>query len=303
MSIFERTEWNEIRDLVNLCWEHYAGVKNKSFVVKPSIPILWFGDLEAYFNSDIKILTVGSNPSDLEFAVENQRKKDSNKNPLPITPSFKRFTGAERICEKLHLSSEEIKTYTLILNKYFKNENRYNWFNCFEPILNGFSASYDELGAYIQKDENYRNSNYNNIAIHTDIYSPLATSPTWSDLEEDSKMILGKGTNLWVSLIDILKPDIILMGYGFHDFKEIVNQLGLKKVLPDEEVFRRYTTCKNGSVKKNTFVDLYKYSRNNINSIVVYGTKSQKPFDRIEKKDRYLLGKNIENMFMKGELR
>lgn len=302
MNIFEMTEFSQIVNLINLCWNHYNKVKNNKFVVNPSIPILWFGDLEAYFDSDIKIVTVGSNPSDLEFALENRRKKDLDKNLLPITPSFKRFIGAESIFEKLHLSYDESKTYSLILNNYFKNKEHYDWFSCFEPVLNGLSASYYKSGVYRQKDEFYRVNSYNNIAIHTDIYSPIATNPTWSNLK-NNKVIFREGTDLWVSLIEILKPDIILMGYKPSDFEKIVNKLSLKKVTSDEDVFRRFITCKDGREKKNTYSDLYKYSNENIDAIVIYGTKSSRPFDRIEKSDRFLLGKDIKDMIMKGGLK
>ncbi|WP_406541636.1 hypothetical protein [Clostridium ljungdahlii] len=256
-------------------------------------------DLDAYFNSSIKIITVGSNPSDLEFASEDKRKKDSNENVLPSTPSFKRFKGAENIFNKLNLSEEEVKKYSLILNNYFKNKNRYNWFSCFEPILNGFLASYNEKGVY-NKNEEYRISKYGNIAVHTDIYSPLATSPTWSDLYNSDKSILSQGTDLWVSLLEVLKPNVILMGYKPSDFKKIVNRLGLKKFNDNKEFFREYTKCKNGSPKKNTYCSLYVYDKNYVKSVVVYGTKANRPFDKITKEDRYILGRDVKNMLSIG---
>ncbi|WP_406541637.1 hypothetical protein [Clostridium ljungdahlii] len=43
MSIFERKEWNEISNLIIKCWKHYNSVKSNNFIVKPSIPVLWFG--------------------------------------------------------------------------------------------------------------------------------------------------------------------------------------------------------------------------------------------------------------------
>lgn len=36
-------------------------------VVLPSVPIAWFGDLEAYLDSPLRVITVGLNPSRLEF--------------------------------------------------------------------------------------------------------------------------------------------------------------------------------------------------------------------------------------------
>ena len=43
--------------------EHFQIVANQSFVVQASIPILYFGDCEAYYQSPIKVVTVGLNPS------------------------------------------------------------------------------------------------------------------------------------------------------------------------------------------------------------------------------------------------
>jgi hypothetical protein len=48
--------------------EHFNDVKDSELVVSNSIPILFFGDLEAYLNSPIKIVTVALNPSDKEFS-------------------------------------------------------------------------------------------------------------------------------------------------------------------------------------------------------------------------------------------
>jgi hypothetical protein len=36
-------------------------------IVPNSIPIVWFGNVERYFKSELKIITVSLNPSDIEF--------------------------------------------------------------------------------------------------------------------------------------------------------------------------------------------------------------------------------------------
>ena len=43
--------------------EHFKDVKDSELVVSNSIPILFFGDLEADLNSPMKIITVALNPS------------------------------------------------------------------------------------------------------------------------------------------------------------------------------------------------------------------------------------------------
>ena len=46
---------------------YYNNSCNLDFVVKPSLPILYFGDMVAYFKSDFKVITAALNPSDAEF--------------------------------------------------------------------------------------------------------------------------------------------------------------------------------------------------------------------------------------------
>ena len=60
--------------LLNSTIEHHQ-LSNQNFIVKPSLPILYFGDLNEYFNSEIKIVTVALNPSDMEF---KRYKSDKN---------------------------------------------------------------------------------------------------------------------------------------------------------------------------------------------------------------------------------
>jgi len=49
--------------LIEECWRIYKKHKEEDFIVKPSIPILFFGDSEKYFESELKVITVGLNPS------------------------------------------------------------------------------------------------------------------------------------------------------------------------------------------------------------------------------------------------
>lgn len=49
--------------------EYFDTHKNNELVVKPSLPILYFGNLDAYRKSELKVITVGKNPSDNEFRL------------------------------------------------------------------------------------------------------------------------------------------------------------------------------------------------------------------------------------------
>jgi hypothetical protein len=159
-------------------------------VVNPSIPIMYFGDYLSYRKSKLKIITVGLNPSNLEF----QENTNSS-------PSYFRFP-----------QWEIDNNYLEALNEYFKTGKSYdNWFEMgYENVLNGLDASY-----YSKKEKC-------NIALHTDIFSPVATSPTWTRLSSDTKIKLQKeGFEIWEKLIKVLSPDIILTALSKNDCANI----------------------------------------------------------------------------------
>lgn len=146
--------------------------KNNEFVVKNSIPIIWFGDINKYLQSKRKILTIGLNPSDKEFSEPRFKPIDFNKPDNDIVN---------------HL----IET----LNNYF-SFNPYKWFNQFEKLLNFFDCSYKPLYTY--------------QAIHIDFFSSIATTPTWGNLDDYQKNQL-KNIELFFKLYHILDPDLSLI--------------------------------------------------------------------------------------------
>ena len=79
MASKQKIDETKIDDLINEIGQEFEQLKNlpetAEVVVPDSIPILWFGDLEAYEKSDLRVLTVSKNPSDAEFG-ENQRFKN-----------------------------------------------------------------------------------------------------------------------------------------------------------------------------------------------------------------------------------
>jgi hypothetical protein len=152
--------------------------------VKPSIPILFFGDSRRYLSSPLKVVTLGLNPSGVEFPENNRFlrfEKAKNLNPLVQDAGF-------------------VSAYLDALNGYFQSPPNHpytRWFNSFEPLLQGLDCSY--FGAAT------------NTALHTDICSPLATNPTWSKLSpEVQSRLLQRGPRLWHTLIEWLSPDIII---------------------------------------------------------------------------------------------
>jgi len=158
----------------------------------PSIPILYFGDVESYKKSEHKIITIGLSPSHNEFPYPNR---------------LTRFKNIEKLDLNSNWSNQDIDIYLNSLNMYFKHKP-YNWFDSFEPILNGMLASY-----YPGKI---------NTALHTDICSPHATYPTWSKLGETQQNTLrNEGKQFWNRLVEILQPDLMMISIARKHTKMI----------------------------------------------------------------------------------
>ncbi len=169
--------------LISEAWELYANADGTACVVNPSAPILFFGDLYRYRTSPCKIITVGLNPSRIEFPNPNR---------------FTRFKAAEEIYPAITQGNEPYAAYVDSLCNYFIDDPYRAWFGSLEPILQGAASSYYP--------------GQSNRALHTDLCSPLATDPTWSRLPAASRNILKEsGVNLWHRLIGYLEPDVVLI--------------------------------------------------------------------------------------------
>ena len=151
-----------IDELVAGAWRAFENAAALPARVCPSIPILFFGDLQAYFDSAVRVLTVGLNPSRREFPSESD---------------FQRFPIAEGI------AVSEVNPYLDALSTYFRTHPYRNWFRSFEPMLNGLGASYYE--------------GQDSTALHTDICTPVATDPTWSRLGRAARRVLHSGMVCW----------------------------------------------------------------------------------------------------------
>lgn len=170
------------KQLIELINNEFNFFKNLNFnhkIVPNSIPIIWFGNAEKYLKSELKIITVSLNPSDIEF---KEVKTD--------TPSTNfRFSEFDGTAESIYRS----------YNNYFTTNPYNTWFkSSFDAVLKSFSASHYD--------------NAINTAIHTDIGCPYATNPTWGGLTKGEKSILEPiGTKSWHNLVEIIEPDLILI--------------------------------------------------------------------------------------------
>ena len=167
--------------LIEEAWRQYHRAEVFSFVVRPSIPILFFGDSQRYGRSQLKVITVGLNPSRMEF---------------PGDDAFSRFRQAQHVYPDI-LGGRFYDQYLAALNDYFRSNPLSRWFASFEPLLNGMGASYYD--------------GWPNAALHTDLCSPLATDPTWSRLRDGRTMLVLDGYKLWQRLACFLSPDVILI--------------------------------------------------------------------------------------------
>jgi hypothetical protein len=186
---------SKINDLIRESWQVYAHFEAQSFLVKPSIPILFFGDSNQYFASELKVITLGLNPSRVEFP-ENDR--------------FLRFSKARMIYPRI-VEGAFYDEYFQALNEYFHkpaNHPYEPWFNSFEPLLRGLDCSYYGYAP--------------NTALHTDLCSPLATDPTWNNLSTEARIgLLEYGTRLWHSLVEWLSPDLIIASVARSHLRRI----------------------------------------------------------------------------------
>lgn len=182
------------KDIIKAYIEDFIQKNNNKdlnqYIVKNSIPVIWFGDIEKYKYSKKKIITIGLNPSNDEF----------------IEDRFKIINFADRDMNK------NIDSLKNTLNVYFHNNPYKLWFSRGEHVLNAFDASYYDK--------------FNNTAIHIDIYTAIATNPTWGKLNKNIKEKLQR-TDLFNMLLDYLNPDIILVSVNKAIFEKIFKDFAL----------------------------------------------------------------------------
>ena len=252
-------------DLIRESWRIYRQFADQPFLVKPSIPILFFGDSNQYFSSELKVTTLGLNPSRVEFPEEDR---------------FLRFSRARRVYPRI-LQGAFYSEYLQALNGYFRrpaNHPYERWFNSFEHLLGGLDCSY------------YGNAP--NTALHTDLCSPLATDPTWSKLPRQAQFRLVQcGSRLWHSLIDWLSPDLIIASVARSHLGRIsFPQLDDWRVVHTVERTNPYN------------VELTRLRiAGDKNACLVFGKAAHTPFGTVSNIDKRKIGLAIKEHFYAGQ--
>jgi hypothetical protein len=187
---------------------HYGEHFGASWLVRQSMPILYFGDLSAYRSSPRRIVTAALNPSLAEFADTRFLM------PEPLTAA----------------------ALEPALSAYFTLRPYSGWFDpAFETLLQPLGASF--YGSRYPGNAPKWWRPQANQALHTDLCSPLATNPVWSRLDEAVRTQLREvGSSLWRDLIAALDPDLILVSVarghldaiGATDWREVLPFAGAR---------------------------------------------------------------------------
>ena len=98
---------------VKLAWQVFDHASSQPSCVTPSAPILFFGDLDAYWTSPLRVLTVGLNPSRLELSDGDHLRR------FPLGSN-----GDDRKPDR----------YLDTMSGYFGPDPYKSWVNAFEPI-------------------------------------------------------------------------------------------------------------------------------------------------------------------------
>lgn len=193
-----------INAIVSDCFHDYYGPNNPACVLRDVVPILWFGDMDAYWASEKKIVTVAVNPSDKEFIVNG------------VCSINNRFPGAPANYDSHN--PQHFVAYMNAMNGYFKNNAYTKWFWHNEKVLRLFDASYQ--GVFCE----YKNDSgkvFRNTALHIDLKAPVATDPVWGKLDLNGRNAIA---SIYAKYFDLmwryLDPDILIVSTSAQNVKE-----------------------------------------------------------------------------------
>ena len=232
-----------------------------------AIPILFFGDFDAYMRSPLRVITVGLNPSNAEFPDNPER--------FPGQDRFWRFREAEGL-EDL-ASARDCDRYLSALSSYFYFDHRpYKWFGTYKGLLEGMDASFYKGAA--------------STAVHTDLCSPVATDPTWSKLPKESKAsLLGPGRDLWHDLVRILRPQVMLISVAREHLGHIL-------FAPDADWEELCRVEREQPYQEHPYIVEYRRMRleDGAPMLAVFGRAANTPFGTVSQEDKRWIGSRVK---------
>jgi len=178
-------------------------------------PIIWFGDIVQYLETDRKdrVVVIGKNPSTGEFKLSKFEREISDKIPKNIEASLYEYYNkyfdkkANKANQKEDGDSEE-------------NDYLVKWF---DPIITDLKS----LGIHYCNNEE---CNEAKAAIHIDFASPFAMKEKWGDLPSGQKnLLIKRNKNNFSKLFQILDPaEVIFLG-GFGEVPLLLQQILYQK--------------------------------------------------------------------------
>jgi hypothetical protein len=255
-----------MKELVNDIMLSFNQLREKQKnITYPSIPILYFGDYAQYQKSNPKIVTVSLNPPLNEFPTDSR---------------FTRFPEIEDLDISDILTENDVTTYLGSLNNYFKHEPN-DWFDSYDPVLNGMNTSY------------YPNTAENN-AIHTNLCSTFATDLTWNKLKGSTKYTLSReGRKFWHRLIEILEPEMII----FSIARKYLDRVMFKRT--GWEVFTSVTRKKDGSPRSKPYdVEVAESRIGDKKMYLVFAKAAIQPFGFLSSDIKLRLGEELNSLLI-----
>lgn len=244
---------SSVNPIVSDCFRDYYGSGNPACVLRGVVPILWFGDMDAYRESEKKIVTVAVNPSYKEF------QDDKGKSSIGY-----RFPGAPANYDPHN--PQHFEAYKNAMDSYFKNKPYTKWFWHNEKVLRLFDASYQGTFCTYKNDSEEA---FTNTALHIDLKAPVATYPVWGDKElapRERKAVVKLYAKYFDRMWHYLDPDMMIVSTNAQDVKASFEINHENAVIP--------RTSKRGYVDLHVIVSPVSGKRVNI----VWGLNHGTPF-------------------------
>lgn len=250
-----------MKKLIQQCWNNFQSIKQQPYVVPNSIPILWFGNMNAYRQSDLRIVTVGLNPSNIEFLP-----KIGSTNYSVVY----RFPKAVNLVGKKTLSPKDIVDYENSMNDYFTNQLNGKptwyraWFSNNEAALHGLDASY------------LKSTDYKRTAIHIDLWTPLATKK-WKQLTNNQKQLLHNNVGYsFNQMVTKLNPHVIIACMNSHFIQSTFFDINNQPCMASNAAFSYSKTKTNGQTY--TYIRAFRLKNNRV---LIWGNNGNTPFARL----------------------